>query len=85
MMMPNTAVSIIASDFLVNGRRTYEGRVYRGLRVEGLLFNSRMVQAIFDDLDPATCRLPEYADHLGHRHRPKTSILRVHKTDQRRP
>jgi hypothetical protein len=57
MMMPNTAVSIIASGFLVNGRRTYEGRVYKGLRVEGLLFNSRMVQAIFDDLNPATCRL----------------------------
>jgi hypothetical protein len=62
MMMPNTAVSIIEPDFLVNGRQTYEGRVYKGLRVEGLLFNSRMVQAIFDDLNPATRRLWDYPD-----------------------
>ena len=32
------------------------------MRVEGLLFNSRMVQGIFDDLNPATRRLWDYPD-----------------------
>jgi hypothetical protein len=52
--MPNTVVSIVESDFLINGRPTYEGRSYRGMRIEGLLLNSRMVQGVFDDLNPKT-------------------------------
>ncbi len=62
MAMPNTVVSIIGREYLVNGRRTYEGRVHKGLRVEGLLFNSRMVQAIFDDLNPETRPLWDYPE-----------------------
>ena len=58
----NTVVSIKGSDFLINGRLTYEGRVHNGLRVEGLLFNSRMVQAVFDDLNPKTRLLWDYPD-----------------------
>src|SRR5262249_37076347 len=44
-----TVVSIQGREFLVNGRPTYEGRSYEGMKVQGLLFNARMVQGIFDD------------------------------------
>jgi hypothetical protein len=49
-----TEVSIRGDQFFINGRPTYEGRVWEGKRIEGLLFNSRMVQGIFDDLNPET-------------------------------
>ncbi len=49
-----TSVSIQGDRFLINGRPTYEGRSWRGMRIEGLLMNSRMVQGIFDDLNPDT-------------------------------
>lgn len=49
-----TSVSIQGDRFLINGRPTYEGRTWRGMRIEGLLMNSRMVQGIFDDLNPET-------------------------------
>jgi hypothetical protein len=49
-----TAVAIDRDRFLINGRPTYEGRTWRGMRIEGLLMNSRMVQGIFDDLNPET-------------------------------
>jgi hypothetical protein len=49
-----TAVSIVGDAFHVNGRPTYEGRAWRGRRVEGLLLNARMVQGIFDDRNPET-------------------------------
>jgi hypothetical protein len=47
---------------LLNGRPTYEGRVWREHSLEGLLFNSRMVQGIFDDLNPETISLWAYPD-----------------------
>ena len=53
-MVRRTTVSIQDEAFLINGSPTYEGRHFRGLRVEGLLLNTRMVQATFDDLNPAT-------------------------------
>jgi hypothetical protein len=49
-----TIVSIHGDDFFINGRPTYEGRYWKGYKVEGLLINSRMVQGIFDDLNPET-------------------------------
>ncbi len=49
-----TEVSIRGEAFLINGRPTYAGRTWNGHRIEGLLFNSRMVQGIFDDLNPKT-------------------------------
>ena len=51
---PQTTVSIEGEQFFINGSPTYEGRAWNGHRIEGLLFNSRMVQGIFDDLNPAT-------------------------------
>lgn len=47
-------VAIRGDLFLINGRPTYPGRSWRGHSVEGLLLNSRMVQAIFDDRNPET-------------------------------
>jgi hypothetical protein len=49
-----TSVSVSGDGFLINGRPTYAGRSYRGKKIEGLLLNSRMVQGIFDDLNPET-------------------------------
>jgi hypothetical protein len=57
-----TAVSIEGDAFCINGRPTYEGRSWQGKKVEGLLLNARMVQAIFDDLNPETRDLWAYPD-----------------------
>ncbi|HEX2185894.1 MAG TPA: hypothetical protein VHN78_10370 [Chloroflexota bacterium] len=60
--MGQTEVTIDGQRFLINGRPTYEGRTWRGHRVEGLLMNSRMVQATFDDENPLTVDLWAYPD-----------------------
>ena len=57
-----TSVSIAGEDFHINGQPTYAGRVWKGHRIEGLLLNSRMVQATFDDLNPETAKRWAYAD-----------------------
>ena len=57
-----TEVSIRGELFFINGRPTYEGRAWRGHKIEGLLMNARMVQGIFDDLNPDTAHLWEYPD-----------------------
>lgn len=49
-----TQVSIQADRFLINGKPTYAGRTYNGMKIEGLLMNVRAVQATFDDLNPET-------------------------------
>jgi hypothetical protein len=49
-----TEVAIRGDAFLINGRLTYAGRTWKGQRVEGLLMNARLVQGIFDDLNPET-------------------------------
>ncbi len=49
-----TEVAIRDDTFLINGKLTYAGRKWKEQRIEGLLFNSRMVQGIFDDLNPMT-------------------------------
>lgn len=51
---PRTEVSIRGEDFLLNGKPTYAGRTWDGVSIEGLLMNSRMVQGVFDDLNPVT-------------------------------
>lgn len=57
-----TTVSIVGEDFHINGKPTYPGRTWKGHRIEGLLLNSRMVQGIFDDLNPATISRWAYQD-----------------------
>jgi hypothetical protein len=59
---PKTVVSIQADRFFINGRPTYEGRSYNGMKIEGLLLNSRMVQGIYDDRNPATRSRWNYPD-----------------------
>ena len=49
-----TRVEIRGGDFWIDGQPTYRGRTWNGHRIEGLLLNSRMVQATFDDLNPET-------------------------------
>jgi hypothetical protein len=49
-----TVISIRGDAFYINGQPTYAGRSWNGHRIEGLLLNSRMVQAVFDDLNPET-------------------------------
>ncbi|NDH64579.1 MAG: hypothetical protein EBY18_23700, partial [Alphaproteobacteria bacterium] len=60
--MGNTVVSIQDGGFVLNGRPTYAGRSWKGHRVEGLLFNSRMANAIADDENAATRGAWAYAD-----------------------
>lgn len=49
-----TEVSISGEKFFLNGHPTYAGRTWNGVSIEGRLMNSRMVQGVFDDLNPAT-------------------------------
>jgi hypothetical protein len=57
-----TVVGINGNAFQINGEPTYKGRTFEGKKVEGLLLNSRMVQGIFDDLNPETRGLWRYPD-----------------------
>ena len=58
----NTTVTIVGEDFYINGTPTYAGRVWRGHHIEGLLLNSRMVQATFDDRNTNTVARWAYPD-----------------------
>jgi hypothetical protein len=57
-----TEVSVRGEQFFINGEPTYKGRTWQGKKVEGLLMNSRMVQGIFDDLNPETVGKWAYPD-----------------------
>lgn len=57
-----TDVAIQGEDFYINTTITLQGKTYEGMRLEGLLPNSRMVQGIYDDLNPETRDMWQYAD-----------------------
>jgi len=57
-----TEISIEGASFRINGRPTYPGQTFQGRKIEGLLLNSRMVQGIFDDLNPETRPRWNYPD-----------------------
>jgi hypothetical protein len=57
-----TIVTIKGDQFLINNKITYPGRYWKGNKIEGLLMNSRMVQGIFDDLNPETSKNWQYPD-----------------------
>lgn len=59
---PSTTVEIRGNKFYINGSPTYRDRQWQGNQIEGLLFNSRMVQGIFDDSNPDTRMLWKYPD-----------------------
>lgn len=58
----NTVVTIKGNQFFINDEVTYEGRSWKGYPIEGLLMNSRMVQGVFDDLNPETVERWKYPD-----------------------
>jgi hypothetical protein len=60
--MSKTIVAIEGPSFTIDGQLTYPGCCYQGQRVEGLLFNHRVVQATFDDLNPETRGMWDYPD-----------------------
>jgi hypothetical protein len=57
-----TEVSIQGEKFYINGKPTFKGRSWNNYTIEGLLPNSRMVQGIFDDLNPETQAKWKYPD-----------------------
>jgi hypothetical protein len=58
----NTIISIVGDEFHINGKPTYASRQWKGHKIQGLLFNSRMVQGIFDDLNTNTVATWAYPD-----------------------
>lgn len=56
-MAGKTHIEVSGESWLVNGKPTYQGREFNGHRVEGLLLNSRMANAMFDDANPVTRHL----------------------------
>ncbi len=61
-MPSHTTVDAVGEDFRINGQPTFPGRSFRGFRIEGLLPNARMIQGIFDDLNPETRSRWDYHD-----------------------
>ncbi len=57
-----TTVAIHGDSFTIDGQPTYAGRSWNSHSIEGLLFNSRMVQGIFDDANPETVSRWAYPD-----------------------
>ncbi|MRT91612.1 hypothetical protein [Ancylomarina sp. 16SWW S1-10-2] len=57
-----TIVSIKADEFYINGKPTLEGKTWRDYSIQGLLPNVRMVQGIYDDLNPETVDRWAYPD-----------------------
>ncbi len=49
-----TNLSIKGNQFYINDTLTYHGQYYKNQKIEGLLFNARLVQGIFDDLNPTS-------------------------------
>jgi hypothetical protein len=58
----STVVAISGDRFLIDGRLTNAGQSWNGKPIEGLLFNSRMANAIIDDQNPATRGVWAYSD-----------------------
>ncbi|OSP53666.1 hypothetical protein [Pseudoruegeria sp. SK021] len=57
-----TKVRIAGEGFLINDVPTYEGREWKGKKIEGLLLNTRMVQGMFDDVNLETVQQFAYPD-----------------------
>lgn len=57
-----TSVSISGEKILINKVPTLKGVTWNGINMEGLLPNARMVQGIYDDLNPETVSMWKYPD-----------------------
>ncbi len=62
LLQGKTSLTINDNQFYLNGKLTYEGRYFHHHKIEGLLFNARLVQGIFDDLNPASRKGFAYPD-----------------------
>ena len=60
-----THVSVSGEEFHINGQPTYRGVHWKGKSMQGLLMNSRMVNAIFDDVN--TLERNPWGDHDPHK------------------
>jgi hypothetical protein len=57
-----TTIAIQGEQWILDGKPTYQGRAWKGHKIEGLLMNSRMIQGIFDDANPETAARWQYPD-----------------------
>jgi hypothetical protein len=57
-----TTVTVAGNAFHINSKPTYPGRSFRGNKIEGLLFTSRMVNCIINDQNPETRGMWSYRD-----------------------
>ena len=57
-----TSIAIKGNEFFLNGKVTYPDRSFRGNKIQGLLFTSRMVNAIVNDQNPETRGMWAYRD-----------------------
>jgi hypothetical protein len=57
-----TCVSIEGANFVIDGAVTHANKSWNGLALDGLLFNSRMAQALTDDENPSTRGVWAYPD-----------------------
>lgn len=57
-----TVIGIAGDGFTINGQPTYTGKRWRAHKLEGLLLNSRMANAIIDDENSSTVGVWAYAD-----------------------
>ena len=57
-----TIIGIQGDGFTINGQPTYAGKRWRAHKIEGLLLNSRMANAVIDDENPSTVGVWAYAD-----------------------
>ena len=60
---PKTTVSIDGENFLIDGVPTHQGREFRGTSIEGLMMNSRMANAMWDDENEFTRHLWAYSEN----------------------
>lgn len=58
----NTRLEVRGNKFYINGVPAYKDKSWNGNSIEGLLFNARMVQGIFDDSNEETNQLWKYTD-----------------------
>lgn len=61
-MAGRTTIGIEGDGFTLNGVPTYAGKRWGARRLEGLLLNARMANAIIDDENPSTVGVWAYAD-----------------------
>ena len=57
-----TSVTLSGEKILINMVPTLKEVTWKGINMEGLLPNSRMVQGIYDDLNPETVSMWKYPD-----------------------